>query len=162
MDPKLCPADPNWIAFIHSNDIWISNIETREERRLTFVHNGNSSWIKISAPPLHLFLLHWIKWWHYVFFWDLREWQLFTSSGIWLSCSVRILQCKCCRMILFPVPLGKPESGKMSYWLNTYGKTSPESHIFLCTRTVVFVWSSCGWNRAGGKFLSAKAGCRAF
>ncbi|XP_062439425.1 dipeptidyl peptidase 8 isoform X5 [Rhea pennata] len=39
MDPKLCPADPNWIAFIHSNDIWISNIETREERRLTFVHN---------------------------------------------------------------------------------------------------------------------------
>ncbi|CAK6432135.1 unnamed protein product [Pipistrellus nathusii] len=39
MDPKLCPADPDWIAFIHSNDIWISNIVTREERRLTFVHN---------------------------------------------------------------------------------------------------------------------------
>ncbi|PKU35307.1 dipeptidyl peptidase 8 [Limosa lapponica baueri] len=43
MDPKLCPADPNWIAFIHSNDIWISNIETREERRLTFVHNGTAN-----------------------------------------------------------------------------------------------------------------------
>ncbi|XP_074012589.1 dipeptidyl peptidase 8 isoform X16 [Numenius arquata] len=43
MDPKLCPADPNWIAFIHSNDIWISNIETREERRLTFVHNDLAS-----------------------------------------------------------------------------------------------------------------------
>lgn len=41
MDPKLCPADPDWIAFIHSNDIWISNIVTREERRLTYVHNGN-------------------------------------------------------------------------------------------------------------------------
>ncbi|XP_048173766.1 dipeptidyl peptidase 8 isoform X2 [Corvus hawaiiensis] len=39
MDPKLCPADPNWMAFIHCNDIWISNIESREERRLTFVHN---------------------------------------------------------------------------------------------------------------------------
>uniref|UniRef100_A0A2K6C8E9 dipeptidyl-peptidase IV n=1 Tax=Macaca nemestrina TaxID=9545 RepID=A0A2K6C8E9_MACNE len=39
MDPKLCPADPDWIAFIHSNDIWISNIVTREERRLTYVHN---------------------------------------------------------------------------------------------------------------------------
>ncbi|XP_031811221.1 dipeptidyl peptidase 8 isoform X2 [Sarcophilus harrisii] len=39
MDPKLCPADPNWIAFIHSNDIWIANIVTREERRLTYVHN---------------------------------------------------------------------------------------------------------------------------
>ncbi|KAH0620092.1 hypothetical protein JD844_014680 [Phrynosoma platyrhinos] len=38
MDPKICPADPNWIAFIHSNDIWISNLETKEERRLTFVH----------------------------------------------------------------------------------------------------------------------------
>uniref|UniRef100_A0A8D2LUP7 dipeptidyl-peptidase IV n=1 Tax=Varanus komodoensis TaxID=61221 RepID=A0A8D2LUP7_VARKO len=38
MDPKLCPADPNWIAFIHSNDIWISNLATKEERRLTFVH----------------------------------------------------------------------------------------------------------------------------
>uniref|UniRef100_A0A2I3HDH4 dipeptidyl-peptidase IV n=1 Tax=Nomascus leucogenys TaxID=61853 RepID=A0A2I3HDH4_NOMLE len=40
MDPKLCPADPDWIAFIHSNDIWISNIVTREERRLTYVHNA--------------------------------------------------------------------------------------------------------------------------
>ncbi|EHA98473.1 Dipeptidyl peptidase 8 [Heterocephalus glaber] len=39
MDPKLCPADPDWIAFIHSNDIWVSNIITREERRLTYVHN---------------------------------------------------------------------------------------------------------------------------
>ncbi|XP_060115945.1 dipeptidyl peptidase 8 [Heteronotia binoei] len=38
MDPKLCPADPNWIAFIHSNDLWISNLKTGEERRLTFVH----------------------------------------------------------------------------------------------------------------------------
>ncbi|XP_070809902.1 dipeptidyl peptidase 8 isoform X2 [Pituophis catenifer annectens] len=38
MDPKICPADPNWIAFIHSNDIWISNLATKEERRLTFVH----------------------------------------------------------------------------------------------------------------------------
>lgn len=71
MDPKLCPADPNWIAFIHSNDIWISNIETREERRLTFVHNGNASSIKISTPLLHLFLLYWIKQWHWGFFWNL-------------------------------------------------------------------------------------------
>ncbi|MEJ1285461.1 immunoglobulin superfamily DCC subclass member 4 [Cricetulus griseus] len=39
MDPKLCPADPDWIAFIHSNDIWISNLVTREERRITYVHN---------------------------------------------------------------------------------------------------------------------------
>nr|XP_060611592.1 dipeptidyl peptidase 8 [Anolis sagrei ordinatus] len=38
MDPKICPADPKWIAFIHSSDIWVANLETKEERRLTFVH----------------------------------------------------------------------------------------------------------------------------
>ncbi|XP_070618400.1 dipeptidyl peptidase 8 isoform X2 [Erythrolamprus reginae] len=38
MDPKICPADPNWTAFIHSKDIWISNLATKEEQRLTFVH----------------------------------------------------------------------------------------------------------------------------
>ncbi|XP_038668923.1 dipeptidyl peptidase 8-like isoform X3 [Scyliorhinus canicula] len=40
MDPKICPADSSWISFIHSNDLWISNIETGEERRLTFAHKG--------------------------------------------------------------------------------------------------------------------------
>ncbi|ETE57634.1 Dipeptidyl peptidase 8, partial [Ophiophagus hannah] len=43
MDPKICPADPNWIAFIHSNDIWISNLATKEEQRLTFVHKGTAN-----------------------------------------------------------------------------------------------------------------------
>ncbi|KAL7980195.1 hypothetical protein Chor_001463 [Crotalus horridus] len=43
MDPKICPADPNWIAFIHSNDIWISNLATKEEWRLTFVHKELAS-----------------------------------------------------------------------------------------------------------------------
>ncbi|XP_058855005.1 dipeptidyl peptidase 8-like isoform X1 [Acipenser ruthenus] len=38
MDPKLCPVDPNWYSFIHRNDIWIANLETGEERRLTFAH----------------------------------------------------------------------------------------------------------------------------
>ncbi|XP_032906519.1 dipeptidyl peptidase 8 isoform X3 [Amblyraja radiata] len=40
MDPKICPADSIWISFIHSNDLWISNIESGEERRLTFAHKG--------------------------------------------------------------------------------------------------------------------------
>ncbi|XP_041081596.1 dipeptidyl peptidase 8-like [Polyodon spathula] len=39
MDPKLCPVDPNWYSFIHRNDIWIANLETGEERRLTFVYS---------------------------------------------------------------------------------------------------------------------------
>ncbi|KAE8618444.1 hypothetical protein XENTR_v10009385 [Xenopus tropicalis] len=38
MDPTICPGDPSWMAFVHSNDLWIGNVETGEERRLTFVH----------------------------------------------------------------------------------------------------------------------------
>ncbi|XP_018602281.1 dipeptidyl peptidase 8-like isoform X1 [Scleropages formosus] len=40
MDPKLCPVDPTWFCFVHSCDIWIGNLETGEERRLTFAHKG--------------------------------------------------------------------------------------------------------------------------
>ncbi|KAG9352070.1 hypothetical protein JZ751_020483 [Albula glossodonta] len=43
MDPKLCPVDPSWFCFIHSCDIWIGNLESGEERRLTFAHKGLSS-----------------------------------------------------------------------------------------------------------------------
>uniref|UniRef100_A0A672HAW0 dipeptidyl-peptidase IV n=1 Tax=Salarias fasciatus TaxID=181472 RepID=A0A672HAW0_SALFA len=40
MDPKICPGDPNFISFIHNNDIWVTSIVTGEERRLTFCHKG--------------------------------------------------------------------------------------------------------------------------
>lgn len=40
MDPKICPGDPNFIGFINNNDIWVTSIETGEERRLTFCHKG--------------------------------------------------------------------------------------------------------------------------
>ncbi|CAN9500357.1 unnamed protein product [Ophioblennius macclurei] len=40
MDAKICPGDPNFISFINNNDIWVTNIETKEERRLTFCHKG--------------------------------------------------------------------------------------------------------------------------
>ncbi|KAG7468007.1 hypothetical protein MATL_G00138230 [Megalops atlanticus] len=43
MDPKLCPVDPAWFCFIHSCDIWIGNLESGEERRLTFTHKGLSN-----------------------------------------------------------------------------------------------------------------------
>uniref|UniRef100_A0A8C5MB19 dipeptidyl-peptidase IV n=1 Tax=Leptobrachium leishanense TaxID=445787 RepID=A0A8C5MB19_9ANUR len=42
MDPTLCPGDPSWIAFVHSNDLWVANIESGEERRLTFVHKDSA------------------------------------------------------------------------------------------------------------------------
>uniref|UniRef100_A0A8C4NWB8 dipeptidyl-peptidase IV n=1 Tax=Dicentrarchus labrax TaxID=13489 RepID=A0A8C4NWB8_DICLA len=40
MDPKICSGDPNFIGFINNNDIWVTSIETGEERRLTFCHKG--------------------------------------------------------------------------------------------------------------------------
>lgn len=55
------------------------------------------------------------------------------------------------------------ESGKVSYLLNTHGRALLLKHsTFLFTATAFFVWRSCGWNRAGGKFLSVKSGCRPF
>ncbi|XP_029470433.1 dipeptidyl peptidase 9 isoform X2 [Rhinatrema bivittatum] len=43
MDPKICPADPVFISFINNNDLWVANIETGEERRLTYCHKGLDS-----------------------------------------------------------------------------------------------------------------------
>uniref|UniRef100_A0A8C1WMW1 dipeptidyl-peptidase IV n=1 Tax=Cyprinus carpio TaxID=7962 RepID=A0A8C1WMW1_CYPCA len=40
MDPKISPGDPSFIAFINNNDLWVTNIETGEERRLTYCHKG--------------------------------------------------------------------------------------------------------------------------
>uniref|UniRef100_A0A8C4EYU7 dipeptidyl-peptidase IV n=1 Tax=Dicentrarchus labrax TaxID=13489 RepID=A0A8C4EYU7_DICLA len=43
MDPKICPGDPDFIAFINNNDLWIAHIKTGEERRLTYCHKGVDS-----------------------------------------------------------------------------------------------------------------------
>lgn len=40
MDPKICPADPAFFSFINNSDLWVANIETGEEQRLTFCHRG--------------------------------------------------------------------------------------------------------------------------
>lgn len=42
MDPKICPADPAFFSFINNSDLWVANIETGEERRLTFCHKGKT------------------------------------------------------------------------------------------------------------------------
>ena len=42
MDPKICPADPAFFSFINNSDLWVANIETGEERRLTFCHRGKA------------------------------------------------------------------------------------------------------------------------
>ncbi|CAL8281303.1 unnamed protein product [Lota lota] len=40
MDPKICPGHPDYIAFVNSNDLWMANIKSGEERRLTYCHKG--------------------------------------------------------------------------------------------------------------------------
>eukprot|EP00111_Clytia_hemisphaerica_P018750 TCONS_00055458-protein len=40
MDSKICPSNTNIISFIESGDIWVSNIITGHEMRLTFVRNA--------------------------------------------------------------------------------------------------------------------------
>lgn len=42
MDPKICPADPAFFSFINNSDLWVANIETGEEQRLTFCHKGEA------------------------------------------------------------------------------------------------------------------------
>lgn len=42
MDPKICPADPAFFSFINNSDLWVANIETGEEQRLTFCHRGEA------------------------------------------------------------------------------------------------------------------------
>lgn len=41
MDPKICPADPSFFSFINNSDLWVANIETGEERRLTYCQKGS-------------------------------------------------------------------------------------------------------------------------
>ncbi|KAM6948816.1 dipeptidyl peptidase 9 isoform 2-T2 [Aplochiton taeniatus] len=40
MDPKICPGEPDFIAFINNNDLWMAHIKTAQEKRLTFCHKG--------------------------------------------------------------------------------------------------------------------------
>lgn len=39
MDSKICPSNSNIISFIENGDIWVSNIITGLEMRLTFVRS---------------------------------------------------------------------------------------------------------------------------
>lgn len=56
MDPKICPGDPSFIGFINNNDIWVTSIETGEEKRLTFCHKGVNCDCDIYQVPFNFFL----------------------------------------------------------------------------------------------------------
>ncbi|XP_063439501.1 dipeptidyl peptidase 9-like isoform X1 [Mytilus trossulus] len=49
LDPKLCPKNTDLVAFVHCNDIWVTNTVTHQECRLTFAHKGLSS---LAADPM--------------------------------------------------------------------------------------------------------------
>ncbi|KAI0215431.1 Dipeptidyl peptidase 9 [Lamellibrachia satsuma] len=40
MDPKLCPCNEHLLAYVSGNDLWVTNLGSGCERRLTFVHKG--------------------------------------------------------------------------------------------------------------------------
>ena len=40
MDPKLCPTTPLLVAFVSDADLWVVNVRTGREERLTFANNG--------------------------------------------------------------------------------------------------------------------------
>lgn len=71
MDPKICPGDPNFISFINNSDIWVTSIQTGEERRLTFCHKGQD-WDHqmFSSGTLNLFYVVFI-----FLYIDFRYWQ---------------------------------------------------------------------------------------
>ncbi|XP_070537358.1 dipeptidyl peptidase 9-like isoform X2 [Ptychodera flava] len=49
MDAKLCPGNNNIMAFVNNNDLWITNIETGDETRLTYQHKGDGA--SLSEDP---------------------------------------------------------------------------------------------------------------
>lgn len=49
MDPKICPKNLDLVAFVHCNDIWVTNLMTQQECRLTFANKGLNS---LTADPM--------------------------------------------------------------------------------------------------------------
>lgn len=43
MDPQICPNNPNLVAFINTNDLWVVNTSTGQEIRLTYSNKGTGS-----------------------------------------------------------------------------------------------------------------------
>lgn len=75
MDPKICAGDPNFIGFINNNDIWVTSIETGEERRLTFCHKGQewNMYRDWSLPGNLIYIYFFLQWFPLCF--CFRYWQ---------------------------------------------------------------------------------------
>ena len=40
IDAKLCPLNPDLVAYVADKDLWVSHVPTGNDYRLTFVHDG--------------------------------------------------------------------------------------------------------------------------
>uniref|UniRef100_UPI00358EF5A4 dipeptidyl peptidase 9 isoform X3 n=1 Tax=Myxine glutinosa TaxID=7769 RepID=UPI00358EF5A4 len=49
MDPKICLPEPNLVTFIHNCDLWVSNLCSGAERRLTFARTSSTTQGKGSS-----------------------------------------------------------------------------------------------------------------
>jgi len=45
MDPKMSPNESDLVAFVHENDLWVTQIESCAEYRLTYTSKGT---VKLS------------------------------------------------------------------------------------------------------------------
>lgn len=50
LNASMCPHNPDLIAFVNNADIWVTNLVTREEKRLTFCHNASAG--GVADDPL--------------------------------------------------------------------------------------------------------------
>ena len=51
MDAKICQRNPDVISFIYAEDIWVANIRTGQELRLTFVRTpGRDEYVSAGIP----------------------------------------------------------------------------------------------------------------
>lgn len=41
IDPTLCPHNNELVAYVEDNDLWVKNIVSGDEKRLTYAHKGN-------------------------------------------------------------------------------------------------------------------------
>ncbi|XP_023345697.1 dipeptidyl peptidase 9 [Eurytemora carolleeae] len=50
LNATMCPHHPDLVVFVNNGDLWLVNLETRQEERLTFCHNAGAE--RVSDDPL--------------------------------------------------------------------------------------------------------------
>lgn len=50
LNATMCPHNPDLVAFVNNGDLWLVNLETRQEERLTYCHNAGAE--RVSEDPL--------------------------------------------------------------------------------------------------------------